>query len=210
MYIPSIYRDRLQKLGPHILSPFPERLSTEGVEAKAADPSRASASSSALGQSTELELLLNPLSRQVRRGGQFSLPSYVRMILSDGGEEQSWTFHHQMHGRLPLCICKCPETTVPVDLAQNREPCPPWHTYNSQRHHGGHTCVRRGHQVPCVYIYRPTCTDIHLRTCTAIVSYIHAYNRVNTGSFKSTLLCESTAVVCKPENKRCSLCMRSN
>ena len=36
------------------------------------------------------------------------------MILNDGGEEQSWTFHHQMHGRLSLCIFKCPETTVPV------------------------------------------------------------------------------------------------
>lgn len=114
VYIPSIYRDRLQKLGPHILSPFPKRLSTEGVEAKAADPSRASASSSALEQSTELALLLDPPSRQVRRGGQFSLPSYVRMILNDGGEEQSWTFHHQMHGCLSLCIFTCPETTVPV------------------------------------------------------------------------------------------------
>lgn len=76
--------------------------------------------------------------------------------------------------------------------------------------HGGHTCVWRGHQVPCIYRYLPTCIDIPLCTYAPFVSYKHAYNRVNTGSFKSTLLCDSTTVVCKPENKRCSWCMKSN
>lgn len=45
------------------MSPFLERLSKEGVEAIAADPTRASASSSALGQTTELTLLHQPSSQ---------------------------------------------------------------------------------------------------------------------------------------------------
>lgn len=135
------------------------------------------------------------------------------MIPSERGEEQSWAFYHQTHGHLSTCICSCPESTFPLGFLGARIMTgsrPPRHMYNSQCHRGGHTCIRRGHQVPCVYIYLPTCTDIHLCTYTPFVSYIHAYNRVNTGSFKSTLLCESTTVICKPENKRCSLCMKSN
>lgn len=170
------------------MSPFPERLSTEGVEAKAADPSRASASSSALGQSTEL--LLNPPSRQVHRGGQFSLLSYVRITLSEGGEEQSWTFHHQMHRRLSLCICKCPETTVPVGFLGTRPRIENLALLGicttasviMEVTHASEEAIRYH-----VYTYIGPHVQTHLCAYTLFVSYIHAYNRVNTGSFKSTL-----------------------
>ena len=62
------------------MSPFLERLSKEEVEAIAADPTRASAPSSALGQTTELTLLHQPTSQAgPQRGRAETEPFLFRM-----------------------------------------------------------------------------------------------------------------------------------
>ena len=44
----------------------------------------------------------------------------MMVILSERGEEQSWTFYHQMHGHLSICVCNCPESTFPVGFLGTR------------------------------------------------------------------------------------------